>query len=155
MYSQSLDGTTHINVYSRGKTHLGQMLSNFAETPFNHPRYGRFSSIEGLWYWLSVPAEKEGRDGLRDKSGFAAKKLGRSLRGEDWNDSPEFKRDITLGIFAKLAIRPELVADLKASTLPLVHYYVAWGKVIDMTDRDWTHKVYVRIRELLQLRSPR
>jgi hypothetical protein len=49
----SEDGVTHINVYSRGNTELGRLLSNFAHTPFSHPEFGEFASVEGFWYWLS------------------------------------------------------------------------------------------------------
>jgi hypothetical protein len=42
----SEDGVTHINVYSRGNTELGRLLSNFAHTPFSHPEFGEFASVE-------------------------------------------------------------------------------------------------------------
>lgn len=38
------DGVDHINIYSRGRTPLGQALSNFAHTPFEHPKDGKFAS---------------------------------------------------------------------------------------------------------------
>jgi len=47
------DGVTHINIYSKGRTTLGQMLSNFEDSPFTCED-GNFRSIEDYWYWLSV-----------------------------------------------------------------------------------------------------
>jgi len=34
MINPEEDGITHINIYSKGKTDLGRMLSNFAKLPF-------------------------------------------------------------------------------------------------------------------------
>ena len=45
------DGIDHINTYSKGKTELGKLLTNFAHTPFVHPKYGEFQSVEGFWYF--------------------------------------------------------------------------------------------------------
>lgn len=144
------DGVTHINVYSRGRTQLGRLLSNFAETPFIHPRHGRFDSIEGLWYWLSVDPTNPDRDSLRKLSGFAAKKVGRKLRGNDWPDSDQFMRDVKLGLYSKLMFHREVRSQLLESKLPLVHYYVAWGKVFDVSDQDWTHKWFASYRSMFK-----
>ena len=45
MIDPKLDGIEHINIYSKGKTELGRLLTNFAQTPFIHPEYGRFESV--------------------------------------------------------------------------------------------------------------
>ncbi len=74
------DGITHINIYSKGKTELGRLMSNFALSPFSVPQHGEFKSIEGYWYWLST-----GDESLRDLYGYEAKKAGRKLRGDDWS----------------------------------------------------------------------
>jgi hypothetical protein len=37
IYKPEDDGKTHINVYSKGLTELGQFLSNFAEAPAQTP----------------------------------------------------------------------------------------------------------------------
>ena len=68
------DGVSHINVWSRGTTDLGRDLSNFAHTPFVHPRYGPFQSVEGFWYWLST-GQKEIK--LRHLWGYLAKEEGK------------------------------------------------------------------------------
>ena len=48
-YKPLNDGVDHINIYSRGKTQLGRMLSNFYLSPFNHPVYGGFNTVEGFY----------------------------------------------------------------------------------------------------------
>lgn len=39
-YTPDNDGITHINLYSKSRTVLGRQLSNFAHSPFKHPKYG-------------------------------------------------------------------------------------------------------------------
>ena len=126
------DGVTHINVYSKGRTELGRFLSNFARAPFDHPEHGRFESVEGLWYWLTARDDR-----LRSVWGWEAKRLGRELRGEDWVDAPEFRRDIRIGIAAKLATYPDMADMLGRSTLPLAHYYTYDDKVIEPAQGRW------------------
>jgi hypothetical protein len=59
MWIPEEDGVTHINIYSKGKTELGRWLTNFSYSPFNHPEYGKFLSMEGFWYWDSRPRNLE------------------------------------------------------------------------------------------------
>ena len=127
------DGVTHINVYSRGRTEIGQLCSNFAHTPFVHPEYGHFDTIEGFWYWLSLGKKF---DEFRTLPGLQCKKLGKSIRKdlklmhmerpniENFND--QIKQAITL----KVNQNPKLVSLLKDIDLPLVHYYT-YGNVLE------------------------
>lgn len=72
MFKITDDGITHINVYSKGKTELGRLLSNFSHTPF----YGNdilFNSVEGWWQWFTTGKEY---DYLKYLYGFKAKKRG-------------------------------------------------------------------------------
>lgn len=121
------DGITHINVYSKGKTELGRLLSNFAHTPFEHYKHGHFSSIEAYWYWLSTGMKF---DELRGLHGFNAKKLGVALRkaADDGQrvEVKNFEAMIKQAILIKIESTPKLRDLLHYSTLPLTHYYV-WG----------------------------
>jgi len=130
MLNPSGDGITHVNVYSKGKTELGRLLSNFARTPFELKDHGKFESVEGYWYWLGCK-----NDRLRTLSGFAAKQQGRLLKAADWNNEPEFKACIQRAIKAKLEAHPRINELLKANSLPLVHYYVFGSVVHDETVR--------------------
>jgi|SRR5579875_58987 len=143
------DGIDHINVYSRGKTALGRMLSNFAHTPFTCAD-GAFASIEGYWYWLSVEPSHPRRDDLRSAHGAAAKHLGRRLRGDDWQSSEDFQRRICAAIDAKLAMHPTIAAALAESTLPLRHYYVANETIVQPKDGAWVIEHLERCRSRLR-----
>lgn len=116
--SAESDGQDHINVYSRGRTLLGRLLSNFAETPFEVPVDGRFKSVEGYWYWLSCRDER-----LRSLSGYQAKQVGRESRGTSSMHVPDFEDRILLAVNAKLAAHRDIADMLKNSFLPLKHYY--------------------------------
>lgn len=117
------DGVDHINIYSKAKTRLGRFLTNFAQTPFECED-GHFDSIEGYWYWLGVDPDEPRRELLRKASGFQAKKLGRELRGKDWQDGDDFKRKIKAAIRKKLEANPDAWNALRSTDLPLDHYYV-------------------------------
>jgi hypothetical protein len=125
MLHPDTDGINHINVYSNGKTLEGRFFTNFARSTFTCED-GKFSSIEGYWYWLSVPAAEPRRDELRLSYGFQAKKLGRELRGTDWVGTPEFEGKILRAIDAKLASASYDVKNAARNSkhLPLRHYYV-------------------------------
>lgn len=127
-YEPDGDGVTHINVYSKGKTELGRLLSNFAHTPFEHYKHGHFSSIEAYWYWLSTGMT---HDELRGLYGFDAKKLGLALRTAAGDvERPlvkDFNAMIKQAILIKIESTPKLRELLHYSELPLTHYYV-WGK---------------------------
>lgn len=116
-----LDGVRHINTYSKGRTELGRLLSNFAHTPFEHPTHGLFESMEGYWYWCSTGKK---HNVLKTLYGFDAKKAGTSFE-PIVTDS--FEEDIYNGLVAKLTQTPRIVEKLRTTHLPLVHYY-AFGE---------------------------
>ena len=139
------DGVTHINVYSKGRTELGRLLTNFARTPFQHPQYGHFESMEGYWYWVKTGKNK---DQLRRFYGFYAKDIGRSIPAVH---NPQFEHDIREGIRAKLECNLDLQTLLVSSgSLPLVHYYVYGGKVVVPKGHDWQMDEWMRLRTLYQ-----
>lgn len=155
MYLPKDDGVTHINVYSKGKTPLGRDLSNFAHTPFDHPQYGHFSSIEGFWYWLSTGGT---RTEFRALYGFKAKETGRLIREELERNGglaivDDFNAKIKKAILCKIEQNPALQKALKESELPLTHYYV-WGEEpnVKVTYPDtyaWIHEYISDIRDWL------
>lgn len=155
-YSPDGDGITHINVYSRGRTELGRLLSNFAHTPFKHPYYGFFSSVEAFWYWLSLGKK---HDNLRSLYGISAKKAGAVINEElatNGNKRPHienFEAEIKFAILCKIEQNERLRDILKSSTLPLTHYYV-WGddknyRVTYPEEYKWIHEYISDVREFL------
>lgn len=151
----SEDGVTHINVYSRGKTELGKLLSNFAHTPFEHPEHGHFSSVEGFWYWLSTGKNQTQFRGLY---GFKAKEVGKLVRNEQAKTNSfvhidGFKAEIKKAILCKIEQNEHIRTLLKESTLPLTHYYV-YGepgnqKVSKPLEYFWIHEYISDVRDWL------
>lgn len=133
----SQDGVTHVNVYSKGKTLLGRMLSNFARTPFRLPFLGSFESVEGFWYWWVTRNEQ-----LRTLHGYEAKSIGR--QSIQIYEEPS-ERVLRLAYKAKLRYNPKIRALLESNDLPLVHYYVYKDKVVSPTKYLWTAKLWEKL----------
>ena len=129
----SEDGITHINVYSKGSTELGRLLSNFAYTPFRHPTYERFASVEAFWYWLSLDKKY---DQIKPLFGYKCKQTARELiaNGAVRVSIDDFKEQIKEAITLKLQQHPGIVKLLKDTKLPLTHYYV-YGKIMADPDK--------------------
>lgn len=121
VYEPNEDGITHINIYSRSRTELGKLLSNFAYSPFMHPEYGKFDSMEGYWYWIKTGMC---HDILRTLHGIIAKRTGQKFKIVPFiHLNKTFDDVIAEGLMMKMLCNPEISNRLKNSTLPLVHYY--------------------------------
>lgn len=154
-YDPAEDGITHINVYSKAATELGRKLTNFAQTPFEHPRDGFFASVEAYWYWLSLGSC---HNELRSLHGMNAKATGKAIREElEKNGSIEpvenFEAKIKKAILCKIEQNHDIRDALKVSTLPLTHYYV-WGtppniSVTNPMKFSWIHEYISDIRDYL------
>lgn len=131
------DGIKHINCYSQGKTELGRLLSNFAHTPFVVNGHMGYASIEAAWYSWAAKGSEEDLRNLRSTYGFRAKQLGRLMADADYPKGDPFRVFIKTCLEAKLKATPRLQELLKANTLPLVHYYVYGGKVVESPGSDW------------------
>jgi hypothetical protein len=139
MFNPEEDGVTHINVYSKGQTQIGRMLSNFYHSPFKLAEDGEFKCLEGYWYWLQIQ-DIPGRDILRELAGWECKKFGRKLRDSFPSprlDPMEFRKKIAIAIASKVEQNPRIIAELKRSTLPFVHYYNYAGRVVVPEDNEW------------------
>lgn len=153
-WNPEYDGKTHINAYSRGKTEIGRLLSNFAQTPFTCED-GAFASVEAYWYWLRAPEHV--RDRLRPLWGFEAKRVGRSLGGFDWPKGAEFRRKIEDALVHKALATIRIQALLpETGALPIVHYY--WKpsrfhngapEVTEVTGGLWVWDRWAEIRSIL------
>jgi hypothetical protein len=146
-YDPDLDGIDHINVYSKGRTELGALLSNFANTPFKHPVYGHFSSVEGFWYYIKTGFQ---HDTLRRLYGASAKTAGGRFVPIAINEE-QFKTLICEAIREKIIQTPQLKQLLiKSTLLPFAHYYVYGSKVIPVTKHDWQIEYISKLRIELQ-----
>lgn len=131
MISPEEDGLTHINVYSKSTTRLGHLLSNFAHTPFYHPKHGRFSSMEAYYYWLSTGMQY---DYLKDLYGFKAKREGKKY---EVMRHPKFQELLQGAVKLKIVQNKEILELLIQNKLPLKHYYVYGGThVVDRTEEN-------------------
>ena len=113
-----LEGKTFINIYSKSNTELGQLCSNFAFTPFEHPQYGKFNSVEGFWFYVGTGFKCEE---LRLLHGAKAKSLGSTLPKEHIDN---FEQLIQEAIHCKVDQNPRLKQLLTENHLPFKHFYV-------------------------------
>lgn len=142
-YLSANDGIDHINVYSKGKTELGRLLSNFAHTPFRIPFMGNFQSVEGFWYWYLT-----GNEHLRRLHGFIAKQIGKNSNLKFKHKETNFpKRVLRIAYRAKLKYHPKLKQMLLENNLPLSHYYVYSGKIVEPKRFEWTAKLWEEFKE--------
>lgn len=149
MIDPEKDGVDHINIYSKANTELGRTLSNFAFSPI-YIEDGFFASIEAYWYWLSVPEDEPLREELRGSFGYEAKKLGRQLRGKDWNEDWEFEVKIKKAIFTKVIETDGLLVAFSESDLPFKHYYVYGGKVVEPKEGKWILEYLEDFRKIVK-----
>lgn len=144
------DGFTHINTYSKGRTELGRMLSNFAFSPFVYNEYGKFNSVEAFYYWYLTGMK---HNDLRTLSGSYAKVKGQSYSDDrtEYSLSEDTLEVIQGAIICKIAQNPKLQEMLISSTLKFAHYYVYNGKVIPAFDgHDWFSETLENIRTALK-----
>jgi len=146
------DGVGHINIYSKGETEVGRILSNFAHTPIHIPA-GEFASLEGYWYWMLAPNDGS-REALRKMYGYKAKMVGRILCINDWPDDSklEFEYKFKVAMRAKVEQNTEVKQLLIESTLPFEHYYVSGkGTIIRPHNScQWMLNEWTRLRVVFQ-----
>ena len=128
------DGVSHINVYSRGRTALGQEASNFSFRPFRHPKFGNFSSVEAFWYWLG---SGQSHNEIRHLFGASAKMVGARLPVVPMPQE-EFQEYVREAIRCKYEQHEDLRQALIDSVLPFVHYYVRGrDAIVQKKKHDW------------------
>lgn len=142
MYNPDDDGVTHINVYSKGNTKIGRMLSHFYYSPIILPEDGKFNCVEGYWFWLQM-SDIPGKDVLRELLGAGAKKTGAKLREEFPNhlDDIQFKKKIAVANACKIEQNTSISRELILSKLPFVHYYNYGGKVVVPNNSEWIMQI--------------
>lgn len=134
----SFDGVEHINIYSKGATELGKMLSNFAKFPIE-TEDGNFMSVEGYWYYLSIAENEPRREELRKAYGYWAKKLGKEIlqetnEGKSSRFDDDFENKILKAIRYKFERNIHLITP-ELKNLPFEHYYNFGGKVVDVKEK--------------------
>ena len=136
------DGVDHVNVYSQGKTQLGKLLSNFADTPFEIEGKGKFKTVEGFWYWTMTGLEE-----LRDLPGWQCKEVGR--RAETVRSHPN-ETELFEAYEAKLDSNPHIITMLLNNNLPLAHYYVYSGNIVEPKEWQWTALLWNKVADKIR-----
>lgn len=116
-YDPAQDGISHVNVYTKAATPLGRAMSNMTDSHIDHPRYGHFRCLEGLWYFLKTGKK---HDIFRVMNGWDCKRKGKELDSV-WDQN--FQREFKVGIICKILTSDTLQQQLKLSSAPFVHYY--------------------------------
>lgn len=142
------DGVTHVNI--GGRTELGALLSHFARTPFIHPYYGPFNSMEGFWHYIRAT---EPNDALRGLSGLSAKNFGKKLERRNIRQFHDLIKDAN---YHRIKQNPELHDLFVGSDLPLDHYYL-YGEghlLIRPAGYTWILTGFESIRKMLREDTP-
>lgn len=154
-YRPENDGIDHINAYSKARTKVGRMLTNYAHTPFSHRTFGHFESMEGFWFWLASGRQY---NNLRRVHGFKAHELGRvCLQGIDYEKvvDDRFRRwvkEATEAKFRQNTVLLQMLVD--TGDLPIVHYYYDYkerdltkARVDFLPQHQWQMDIIMEIRE--------
>lgn len=151
-YKPADDGVTHINIYADGLTRLGVLLSHFAHTPFIHPYFGPFASMEGFWYYLKAEKKDER---LRQLYGPEAKFYGKKLPSIFVKYFEELIVDAN---FHKVIQNNEITTLMLQSNLPFEHYYLTnkngFEKQVKIEGFEWLVDGFEEIRRHLKTGSP-
>lgn len=155
-FNPNADGINHINVYSKGKTELGRLLSNFAEIIIK-TNNGDFNSVESWWYWTKmnninssclIPLFDEKQlDEIRHRPGKSAKDYFRFLYKNDSTEVNPSREQLKEIYKLKLEQYPGIKKLLLKNTLPLAHYYMMFEKKISADEYLWTVQLWDEIKK--------
>lgn len=147
------DGVSHINVYSKGKSKLGRLLSNFADTPFNLNGV-RYACVEAFWYVTKMRNANKGTltpvfseeeiVAMAGRKGYDAKTVFKAYKRGEKADEPTAE-ELKQAYQAKLAAHPEIGQLLKGNNLPLAHYYMYKDKMVAADNYLWTAELWNKI----------
>ena len=149
------DGINHVNVFSKSRSKLGRMLSNFAHTPFTLGE-NKFESVESWWYWTKMnninksvlfPVfTPEHLSEIKTKIGKYAKDYFRELHKDDSSSYSPTKEELKEAYLQKLIEHPDIEKMLFENTLPIAHYYVMFDKKVNADSTLWTAKLWEEIK---------
>ena len=154
-FKPEFDGFDHINVFSKSRSNLGRMLSNFAHTPITINE-NKFESVESWWYWMKMnnankaslfPSfSEEHISAIKLKVGKEAKEYFRSLFKDDSYMFNPSKDELKEAYIQKITEHPEIEKALLDNKLPLDHYYMMFDKKISAESTMWTALLWNEIK---------
>lgn len=152
------DGITHINVFSKSRSKLGRMLSNFANTSVT-TETDKFITVESWWYWMKMKNINESclvplftdeqLSEIKEKAGKDAKDYFRALYKTDSSEYSPTKAQLKVTYKLKLEQHPEVKELLLKNTLPLAHYYMMFNKKVSADSTLWTALLWDEIKNEL------
>ena len=141
------DGVDHINIWEHAATEFGIVLDKYQDTPFIHPLYKNFRSIEGFWHYLRSTTRD---DRHRTTYGPRAKQTGFKQRSER---VPHFRYIIMDATWHKVIQFPAIVEEMKVNDLPFDMYHLNNGdarmRIRDMS-AFWMVKGFEEIRKAIR-----
>lgn len=157
-----LDGLTHINIYSKGRTSLGRALTNMCLFTFEYNSL-TFHSVEQAWHYFKFININEvvAKAIMNMDDAYTIKKYAKPYNNEAtalYVQSQEFRSLIKDVICTRLNSDNDLQLQLRNSHLPFEHYYsfgndITGYKVVDESDKyDWLIKIFTEYRTDLWLK---
>ena len=147
-----LDGVSHINISSRGRTFLGRFLSHRTLCELNMPE-GRFLCVSAYWYHLTCKEDSR----LSHVNGWETELLAAQLSPlprKQQLPAAELQAKIKKALDAKIKWSEYWQEEFTESELPFLHYYLdAEGNVVDESRKyRWLLNHLEARRTLLQQR---
>jgi len=116
------EGVDHINISLASNHKLGRFLSTRFKTPFVHPEFGSFNSVEGLWQFLTRHIDDEETETFVRT--FFGSRNTRHLTKLEKKNVANFKEIIFEVMANKLNFSDEYSKILVKNKLPLQMYYL-------------------------------
>lgn len=146
------DGVDHVNVYSKGQTELGRLLSHYSAVGFELDGR-RYASVESFWMVTRMTSANQAAEiysaieisTAASLPGYKAKEFLRGL-GRD-SGQPPSESQLRRAYEARFAAMPRLKELLIQCDLPLAHYYVYGTKAVDAAPWGWTAELSALMRE--------
>lgn len=137
------DGVSHINIYTKGRTKLGRLLSHMSDLHVEIDNE-HFHCLEGYWHFL-----RTGSIHTRFKilNGFEAKRYAKTVPTV-WNK--DFRTEFLKGIALRLEQNSVLINLLNETNLRLVQYHHHNGKVTVPKDTEWYIYPYLKYQSNME-----
>ncbi len=156
MINDNDDGVKFINIYSKGKTNLGQQLTNLHEFEFRFDNI-TFNSVEQAWHFYKFAGQPEiANKILAISNPFECLKFAKANKTDG---STETALSFGFKLLMEDVIRTRIECDenltnmLRNSWLPFEHYYAYGTKVHDQRDKyEWLIQIFEKIRNELQFK---
>lgn len=152
------DGITHVNIYTKGKTNLGKMLSNFHQCDIIIDGI-KYRTVEHYWQWakaIYVNDLATATSILKMRSAASVKKAGSDLNTKHgilsiYVKSEVFRELIRKAITLKVHSNASLKKLLTYNIRPFTHYYVYNNTAIEQdTHYGWMLNHIERLQLSLQ-----